>query len=458
MGLKRRMRRKNNAEKNRELKRQLRTTAGFLTTNITEDLLSRIPDPRSRQGRGWTSQQPLLKAMMLGLCAGCKGFRAVEKLTDGMFGSVRNLVGIPRTVPDTTMRDLACKLAPEPLSELIYVAGYDAWERKSFHRLEGFPFHAIGKDGKYPVIRDVGQSKSRNYERSPYLQVHHDENDEPSYGEVRTINSVLVTAVGRPLVGSVPVPGRTSEQTTFKKAFGDLVRIYGRRFKLVMYDAGAASAENAAVVRKGGKHHLFQIANENWQIYKMTALLLQDKEPQARSTRKISEAEYVDSELTLCSVRETAKSVTMWPSVRTIFRVVSKHYKDGQLDTTETRYYVTSMAAEELPASKWLELIHLRWGVETVHQILDLKDAFAEDDHPWITSDARGTLTIGLLRRLVYLLMTLHKHVHLRSEEHRDMPWPDLMKLVRRVLEWGGSDDLFAGLRTRRLEIPPSLA
>jgi hypothetical protein len=456
--LRRRMRRKSNAEETRELKRKLRTTAGFLTTNFNDDLLGRLTDPRSRQGRGWKDCRPLLKAVQLGLTSGRKGLGAVEKMTAGMFGSVRKMVGILRTAADTTMRDLLVELDPEELSELIYVAGYDAWDRRAIHRLDGFPFHAISCDGKYPTIGDVGDSKSKNYKKSKYLQVHHDTDGNPAYGEIRTINSAVVTAVGRPVVGSVPVPGNTNEQTTFKKAFGDLVRIYGRRFKLVMYDAGAASEGNAVIVRKAGKHYLFQIADERWVMHQTAALLLRDKDAQAFSTNDISENERVERELTMMTVGETRKNLTMWKSVRTIFRIVSKHFKDDKLVSNETRYFVTSMDATELRAEKWLELIILRWGIETVHQILDMEGVFEEDDHPWITKDARGALSVGLLRRLVLLLMTMHKHIHLRSEENRDMPWPDLVALVRRVLEWGGADDIFDGLRTRNFKVPPALA
>lgn len=180
-------------------------------------------------------------------------------MTAEMFGAVRKVTGIPSTVPDTTLRDFLCKLDPEGLSGLIYVAGYDAWRRKAFHQLEGFGFHAISMDGKYPTLRDVGDSKSKNYKQSKYLQIHHDGNGNPTYGTVRTVNSILATAHGRPLLGSVPVLGKTNEQGAFKKAFGDLVRIYGKLFKLVMYDAGAASQANADVVRKAGKHYFYHI-------------------------------------------------------------------------------------------------------------------------------------------------------------------------------------------------------
>jgi hypothetical protein len=440
-----------------DLKRLIRRTAGFLASYFCDDLLGRVTDPRSAQGRSWKSCLPLLKAVTLGLASRCGGLGEVEEMTQEMFSSVRKLVGIPSTVPDTTLRDFLCKLDPEELSKLIYVAGYDAWRRKAFRRFEGFGFHAVSMDGKYPTLRDVGDAKSKNYEKSKYLQIHHDEDGNPTHGTVRTINSTLATAVGRPLLGSVPVPGHTNEQVAFKKAFGDLVRIYGKLFKLVMYDAGAASESNADIVRKAGKHYFFHIADERWVMHQTVALLLRKKTPVAREEKIISDTERVVREISMMSVRETPKSVTLWKHVRTVFKVYSEHYEDGQLTATETRYFVTSMDASELSADKWLELIVLRWGIETVHQILDIPSAFQEDDRPWITKDARGALAVMLLRRLVYALMTLHKHVSLRSEESCVAPWRQLMKWVRKVMEWPNSDEL-AGLRARKYAVPPALA
>jgi len=204
---------------------------------------------------------------------------------------------------------------------------------------------------------------------------------------------------------------------------------------------------------------LFQIANENWVMYKTMALLLQNRRLQATHTNTISANEWVDAELTFASVKETKKSLTMWSSVRTIFCVVNRHFKDGELVSTKVRYFATSMAVSELSADKWLELLIRRWGVEILHMVLDV--SFEEDDHPWIPADARGALAVGLLRRVVMLLMTLHKFITLQDEAKQHMPWTELMALIKRVLEWPsgqGAINLFDGLTKHQYQVPPALA
>ena len=105
MGFARQLRRNQARKKDSELKRRIRRTAGLVSGYFCEDLLGRIDDPRSSRGRSWKSCLPLIKAVVLGLASGCKGLGEVEEMTEDMFGSVRKLVGIPFTVPDTTLRD-----------------------------------------------------------------------------------------------------------------------------------------------------------------------------------------------------------------------------------------------------------------------------------------------------------------------------------------------------------------
>ena len=96
-----------------------------------------------------------------------------------------------------------------------------------------------------------------------------------------------------------------------------------------------------------------------------------------------------------------------------------------------------------------------------MHQILDIESAFQEDDRPWITPGTPKTpaalRAVMLLRRLVYALMTLYKHVTLRSEDNSAAPWRRLMKSVRKVLEWPNAEEL-ENLRSRKFAVPPALA
>jgi hypothetical protein len=430
----------------------LRRTAGFISRFFCNALFKTVGDQRSTRGRRWKSALPLLRTVCVGLAAGCKGLLAVENLTKRMPREVRNLIGILRFTPDTTLRDYICLLNPYDICRLIWTAGYDALRRKAIRTTGQFPWDMMSMDAKYPTVRDVGDGEDGC---DPYLQVHHDkETGEALYGMIRVTTGVLITAVGRPILGATPVPGNTNEQGHFMQAFGELVRAYGRYFRVVLYDAGAASKVNAAAVLAAGKHYFFQIADPNWVMYKTIELLLRDIAPSAR-TEDVKGSKRFVRELTMKTVTDTGTDRTLWSHTRTIFKVYSETYEDGVLKSTKTRFFVTSLAATELSAEKWLELVVLRWGVETAHQILDC--AFEEDDHCWITSDANGALVVMLLRRLVYTILTLYKSVTLRSEDNREMTWRELMDQIRDTLEWA-QGKILDDLRPRTFAVPPALA
>jgi hypothetical protein len=437
--------------------RTLRRCAGFLSRFLSNALLRKVADPRSSRGRRWKSALPLLRTVCVGLAAGCKGLLELESLTQQMPHKVRQLLGILRVTPDTTLRDYLCALNPYDVCKLIWTVGYDAIRRKAIRSTGLFPWGVMSLDGKYPTVRDLGDGRDGP---DRYLQVHHDhDTGEATHGVIRVITAVLISAVGRPLLGASPVPGNTNEQGHFMHAFGELVRAYGRYFRLVLYDAGAASLANADAVIKAGKHYLFQLADPKWVVHQTIELLTGDLEPvtgtdETRGTKRLVRNLTMRTIVPSTKPRSTISDQVMWPHIRTVFKVVSQSYDGDVLVSTQTRLFVTSLAADELTADKWLTLIVERWAVETVHQILDC--AFEEDEHPWITKDANGALVVMLLRRLVYTLMTLYKSVTLRAEENREMTWRELMTQIRDTLLWA-QGKILDGLRPRAFAVPPAL-
>lgn len=431
-------------------RRKVRRTAGWIARYVSDDLLQRAAQADGRSSRGSTRPaMTLLKATLLGLLAGCKGLGEVEELTADLPRPVRKLLGIPGRIPDTTLRDFLVKVDPMVLHQVLWVAGYDATRRKALRQRDDveLPFGVMSADGKYPSVSDT--------KRSAYVQVHHDENGNPSHGLVRTMTCCLATAVGRPILGAVPIPGCTNEKGAFQKAFGDMVRYYGRRFRLLMYDAGAASKDNADAVKAAGKEYLFLIADPRWQMLQTTELLLTDTAPQFVQEQKVSERKRVVRKLTLRSVKPAHKNTLLWEHTRTVFRVVNEVYEDDELVSTYTRYSVSSLEAKELQPEQWLELHVIRWDVETAHSILDT--AFAEDERPWIRASAQGNLAVQLLRRVAYTLMTLYKHVTIRNEDDSLAPWRRHFEWVKDMLKWATSEDV-ANLRPRTYSVPPALA
>ena len=435
-------------------RRRVRRTAGWIARFVSDDLLQWgvAADGRSPRGRTWKDPKPLLKMVMLGLLAGCKGTGEVERLSRDLTRPVRKLLGIPRRIPDTTLRDFLIKLDPTKLQNLLWVVGYDAGRRKALRPRTDveLPFGVVSADGKYPSISDTGGYK--------YLQVHH-QDGKPTHGLVRTVTCCLVSAIGQPILGAVPVLGSTNEQGGFAKAFGDMVRFYGRRFRLFMYDAGGASEDNAKHVKAAGKDYLFLIANERWNAYQTIELLLRGRAPDVVDEESIS---YKDEDESVLLVRKlTMMSVAargdglLWSDTRTILRVDNQLYRNGALVKTFKRFAVTSLAADALTPAQYLRLFVIRWGAETCHQILDT--AFEEDDRPWIRKNAQGNLAVQIMRRVAFTLMTLYKHVTIRDEDESLEPWRVHLKWVRDMLEWAEPGDV-KGLRPRKFAVPPALA
>lgn len=438
-------------------KRLLRRRAGFFSCYITDEfvgLAAEKADGRSKRGRRWKDPVALFKAALCCLVAGCKGPTEAEELTKDMPAWVRKMIGIRRRIPDTTLRTFLCKANPVELCRLIYVVGYDAWLRRAIRLIDELPFHVVSLDGKYPSVSDVGESN--NHKKSKYLQVHHDsETKEPTHGLVRTVTATLVSAVGRPIIGVTPILGNTNEQGSFQKAFGDLVRCYGRRFKMVMYDAGATCLANADAVVAAGKHYFFQVADPRWTMYKTMELLFCDRPADHTEEEVVSKKCKVVRHLTIMPVIKTAKSLTLWSHAKAIVKVYSETFTDGVITGTKTRYFITSMEPSRLSAHQWLRLVILRWGVETSHGILDLRNAFDEDHRPWIGADANGNLVVQVLRRVVYTLITLYRCVTLRNEDEALAPWRRHLEWFKETLKYSPRE-VFEDLRTRRCKVPPA--
>ena len=119
--------------------RRTRRMAGLMRSRLPGLHLERVEDPRSRRGRRWKHLPVLLRAVLLGLMAGCKRLSAVEDLTDEMSVSVRRMLRIPRRTPDTTLRNMLIKLEPDELRRRIHGQVKAAHRRKALSPF-GLPF------------------------------------------------------------------------------------------------------------------------------------------------------------------------------------------------------------------------------------------------------------------------------------------------------------------------------
>lgn len=85
----------------------------MLRKRLDEAGLSQIEDPRNPCNRQWRLST-LLRSIVMGIACGAKNFQDVERLTEEGTLSARLFLGVgTRRVPDTTLRDMLCKLTNE---------------------------------------------------------------------------------------------------------------------------------------------------------------------------------------------------------------------------------------------------------------------------------------------------------------------------------------------------------
>jgi hypothetical protein len=218
-----------------------------------------VADPRAQHGRRWKDIRPLLVAVITAICAGAKSLADLERMTKTMVPALRRRLGIARRIPDTTERDLLCKLEPRAVRGAIHAQIRAAHRRKALAP-ERLPFGVLVMDGKGTALTgcddDYAQRQSQQ-EGSRFQSV------------LRTVTCTLASAAAKPCIDAVPIPASTHEMGHFPTALRELMRAYAPLdlFRLVSYDAGACSIENANLVREPKLHYLRTIAVDDTRVY-----------------------------------------------------------------------------------------------------------------------------------------------------------------------------------------------
>jgi hypothetical protein len=401
-----------------ELNRWYRRLAGVLAARLPEARLDDLADPRAPSGRRW-KLGVLLRAVVVAICAGAKSLAELEKMTAEMSPALRRKLGIARRIPDTTERDLLCAMAPDELRRALHAQIRAAHRRKALEP-EGLRFGVLAMDGKGTALTgcdDVYAQRQSQDEGQRFVAV------------LRTMTCSLVSAAARPCIDAIPIPASTNEMGYFATALREVMRAYGPLglFRVVSYDAGACSLQNANLVREFKLHYLFSLNDAQPTLFAEAKRLL--------GNRTASEADAVSEDIVGGNIvtRRAYLSEEMagfgdWCHLRTVLRIESEtRTRDGKLICREDRYRISSLPRVSLSDAKWLLIVRRHWAVENnCHHTFDT--AFREDDRPWIQDDPQGALAVLLLRRIAYNLLALFRSVTQRSEERRRMPWADLLR------------------------------
>jgi len=419
--------------------RMTRRMMGLLKSRLPDARFNEVADPRDPRGRRW-GLDTLLATLVLASAAGCRSLAEAETLTADLSPGARRLTAIPRRVPDTTLRETACRLDPAQLRRSLQATARAAQRRHAL-RPEGFPFGVVALDGKVTALPSCDDWYAQR-KRS---------DDGEVMGLLRTVSCALVSSRAKPLLDAVPIPAPTNEMGVFQHVLDELLATYGGSdlFRLVSYDAGACSEDNARAVRQHGLHYLFGLKAGQPTLLAEAEAWLGGIPPEQAMAQ--TEDALGGGRLCVCRLYATEELAGFggWEHLRVVLRVESETFDaQGRRLAYENRYFVSSLPACRLTASQWLRLVRNHWAVENeCHGTLDL--AFEEDDHPWIEAHPRGALAIALLRRIAYNLLALFRSVTQRCDDRRRTPWRTLMHWLNVALLTAKEVDV-AGLRTRR--------
>ena len=423
-----------------------RRMAGLLGVRLHEAGLEQVPDPRRRGRQRRWRLHTLLRAVVLGIAAGCKSLAQTETLTDEMSKACQRFFRIHRRVPDTTMRDAIIQLGHKALRACLYRQVSLAHRRKALTP-DGLPFGVVAMDGKatsLPVWDD------------DYAQFQPNSNGVGAHGSLRTYTASLVSSRAVVCLDAAPIPSCTNEVGFFSNALDDLVEAYRGKglFQLVATDAGGCSRDNAThVVETHGLDYLFALKGSQPELSREAQRLLSRRRPEE------ADAESQDVTGKTLVIRRVYLSEDMdayhdWQHLRTVLRVESEHLDLETGDVIERdpddcdRYYLCSLSRERLSDDQWLLLVRRYWGVENqCHHTWDT--AFREDEHPWLVAEPQGTLAIMLLRRVAANAFALFRGVTLRGEEQRLTPWKTILRWAYNTLLVATEHDL-ARLRKPR--------
>jgi hypothetical protein len=416
-------------------RRMLRRIAGVLNARLPEVRLDAVADPRMPRGKRWKELATLLRAAIVGVIAGCRSTSQVEALTAEMSVAMRRFLKIPRRLPDTTLRTTLIGLQPDELRNCLYAQVRAAHRRKALTPL-GLPFGHVAIDGKATAI---GAWDNR------YAQKQTHSAGQGANGIARTLTAALVSTRATVCLDAAPIPPKTNEMGHFQTALRQLTDAYGSLdlLQVISGDAGLCSEANARAICDHGLDYLLGLKGDQ------PSLLLEAQRLLHRRSDEQAVAETVDVVGKSTVTRRLFITTDMagylnWTHLQTVLRVQSvTRIIDPDAEAAEGaelqrhhRYFLSSLSHDALTNDQWLMLVRNHWGVENgCHQVWD--KFFAEDDKPWIESGdgaSQGTVVVMLLRRIGVNLLALFRSVTQRSEERRQIPWPDLVRQVYNTL------------------------
>ncbi len=226
----------------------------------------------------------------------------------------------------------------------------------------------------------------------------------------------------RLLLGQHELPKERGETSEFPAFIDQLLADYGRTdlLEVISVDAGMVSRKNADHLFSRGLHYIMALKVPQRRLLKLAQRVLKCAPVAARTVESAKGAEV---EITLS--RATMQD-SRWRHLKEVWRVQRTVTVNGREQSSEARYFLTSLAPSKLSPRQVLSAVRMHWRVENnAHWILDT--VWKEDDCPWAS---RALQFVSYLRMLVFNCISRLITRRARHPAARAMSWHELLRCV----------------------------
>lgn len=385
-----------------------------------------MEDPRAARGSRH-AHHGLLGLLVAAFACGLKSLRRVEDLAVDLGARVRKRLGLPSSVSDSTLWRLLAAQTTAGLRQTVA-----AQVRRLLKPCEptalGLPLGVMSLDGK-----SLWTSLQRQV---PGLEaVACDEAGTPVW-RLGTLRAVLTSHQAAPCVDLEFLGAKEGESPAFRQLLPRVVEAWGDCFEVVTGDAGLAAAENAALVRKLGKHYLLGLKGNQPTLHGQAVEAIADKRcaPRARTTDR-AHGEALVRELWTHAL---APGEVDFPGARLLLCVRQTRLKQDDSQSVEWRYFVTSLSSVDLGFHHLLRLVRLHWAIENRHHwTLDL--VLQEDERQPCLHSRTALEVTAWLRVLAYNLLSSWRAAQ-PLKDRRPVAWARACELLRDALVQGHAE------------------
>lgn len=385
-----------------------------------------VEDPRRARGQRH-EHLGLLGLLVAGLACGLKSLRRMEDLAQDLGARVRKHLKLPSQVSDTTLWRLLAAQTAQGLRQTVAAQVRRLLKQPGLEKV-ALPLGVMSFDGK---------SLWTGVQRAvPGLEaVASDEVGTPLW-RLGTLRAVLTSVVAAPCVDLEFIGAKEGESPAFRQLLPRVVAAFGEHFQVITGDAGLTAAQNAALVRSLGKHYLLGLKGNQPTLHGHAVEALADKQcaPRAR-TEDRARGERVLRELWTHAL---TPGEVEFAGARLLLCVRQTHLKGDGTQSTEWRYFVTSLSTVDLGFAHLLRLVRLHWAIENRHHWT--LDRVMEEDERQPCLHSRSSLEVtAWLRVLAYNLLSAWR-ARLPLKDRLPVAWARACETLRDALVHGRAE------------------